>query len=307
MRIVIIIGLLAICLGLFLYCNLKEEEKYKEIIKFSTQSGPVNANYSVLTDNDNDDIVRGNRYPLNSQHLREDKGERRRRMMRERRRNRISPELNTDGIKIRPYGFYNEVPDINEYIHSFDYNTGHRVLDGYDIHNTRAENDIDMSDLNIINVNDFYKPYDFHYKPVVNSGAYPLRDSQVELKNGMITSIYPNICARYGSSSINELDIDSYFRSTWCDIGVLTNSSGTVPYNVLNLSAQFVGNSSPSQWRYRVYNKATSSYVFLPEDTRGTGTYQCLRDGDKVMNVAGFPGTYICQIQTNPIYVYERV
>ena len=203
MKIVILFILLAICLALFLYCNLKEEEKYKEIIKFSTQSGPVKDNYSVLTDNDNDDIIRGNRYPLN-----EIPGERRRKMMHQRkRRNRISPELNTDGIKIRPYGFYNEVPDINEYIHSFDYNTGHRVLDGYDIYNTRAQNDIDMSDLNIINVNDFYKPYDFHYKPVVNSGAYPLKDSQVELKNGMITSVYPNVCARYGSSSINSLTL----------------------------------------------------------------------------------------------------
>lgn len=301
MRIVIFVGLLTICIGLFLYCSMKEKEKYKEIVKFSTQSGPVRDNYSVLTDSNNDDKIRGNRYPLG-----EDKGERRKRFMRERRRHRISPELNKDGIKIRPYGFYNEVPDINEYIHSFDYNTGHRVLDGYDIYDTRAENDIDMSDLNIINVNDFYKPYDFHYKPVVQSGAYPLRDSQVELRNGMITSIYPNICSRYGSSVLPD-DINTYFRSTWCDIGVLTNDSTNVPYSVLNLSAQFVGNASPSQWRYRVYNKSTSSYVFLPENTRGTGTYQCLRDGDKVSNIAGFPGTYICQIQTNPIYVYERV
>lgn len=297
MRVLIFVVLIVICLALFIYCNLWEKEKYKEIVKFSAQGEPVKNNYYVLTDNDNDDIIRGNRYPIG-------KKEHRDFTLRERRRTKhlISPDLNTNGIKIRPYGYYNEVPDINEYIHSFDYNTGHKVLDGFDIHNTRAMNDIDIKDLNIYNVDNFYKPYDFHYKPVVNSMTYPIRDSQVELRNGMITSEYPNICARYGSSVLPD-DINGFFKSTWCSIGVLTNDKISSPYSVLNLYAQFVNGSLP--WRYRIYNKATSSYVFLPEGTRGSGTYGALRDGDIINNIPGFPGEYKTQIQKESIYVFE--
>jgi hypothetical protein len=290
--------LIGICLILFFYCNGKDEEKYKEIIKFSTQGGPVKDNYYVLTDNDNDDIIRGNQYSLNSN--------KRDMVLRHRRKTKhlISPKLSDVGIPIKPYGYYNEVPDINEYIHSFDYDTGHKVLDGFDIHNTRGMNNIDTSDLNIINVNDFYKPYDFHYRPVVNSMTYPIRDSKVELRNGMITSEYPNICARYGSSVLPD-DINGYFKSTWCSIGVLINNKIASPYSVLNLYAQFINGSLP--WRYRVYNKATSSYVFLPEGTRGSGVYQCLRDGDIVNNIPGFPGDYVVQIQKESTFVFESV
>ena len=293
--------MIVICLVLFISCN--GEEKYKEIVKFSTQGGNIKDNYYVLTDNDNDDIVRSNNYPLN--HNR-NKRNTRDMILRHRRRTKhlISPKLKDVGIPIRPYGYYNEVPDINEYIHSFDYNTGNKVLDGFDIYNTRGMNNIDTSDLNIINTNDFYKPYDFHYRPVVNSMTYPIRNSQVELRNGMITSEYPNICARYGSSVLPD-DINGFFKSKWCSVGILSNDKIASPYSVLNLYAQFVNGSLP--WRYRVYNKATSSYVFLPEGTRGSGVYQCLRDGDIVNNIPGFPGDYKTQIQKESTFVFESI
>lgn len=298
-RVLVILLLIIICISLFVYCYLcGKEEKYKEIIKFSTQSGPVKDNYYVLTDPDNDDIIRGNRYPLNKRqkylnHLRNNK---------RRERETIMPQLTTDGIKVKPYGFYSEVPDINEYIHSYDYQSGHKVLNGFDIYNTKALNDIDLNDLNVINVNDFYRPYDFHYKPVVNSSTYPIRDSQVELKNGMITSSYPNICSMYGSSNLPD-NINGYFPSTWCNIGILTNDKATPPFNSLGLYAQYTAGSIP--WRYRVSNPLGGNYIFLSESTKGSGTYWALRDGDQVSNIPGFPGTYICQIQKDRMYIFE--
>jgi hypothetical protein len=311
--VILIIILILICVSLFVYCYLCEknltreindeihkDEKYKEIRKFSEQSGPVRNNYYVLTNSDNDDLVRSNRYPLDQRkyHLDRTRGINRI----ERRQNAIMPKLTEDGIPVKPYGYYNEIPDINQYVHSFDYNTGHKSLDGFDIYNTRAMNDIDLKDLNVINVNDFYEPYNFRYKPVVNSSVYPLKDSQIEIKNGMITSSYPNICSRYGSSYLPD-DINMYFRSTWCNVGVLINNGAQPSFNVLNLYAQFRGGSLP--WVYRVYNKLTSSYIFLADGTKGSGTYGALRDGDIISNVPAFPGNYTVQIQKDRSYVFE--
>ena len=309
--VILIIILILICVSLFVYCYLCEknltneinnqihDEKYKEIRKFEEQNDLVKNNYYVVSDNDNEDIVRGNQYPLNQRKYHLDRMRGINRV--ERRERSIMPKLTEDGIKVRPYGYYNEVPDINEYIHSFDYNTGHRVLDGFDIYNTRAMNDITLKDLNVINVNDFYQPYDFKYKPVINGSIYPIRDSQVELRDGKISSIYPNVCAMYSSSNLPD-NINMYFPSTWCDIGILTNNNATVPFTVLNLYAQFRGGGLP--WKYRVYNKLTSSYIFLSENTRGSGSYGALIDNDNVSNIPGFPGTWNVQIQKDRTYIF---
>lgn len=302
----VIIILILICIGLFVYCSICEksiehklkEEKYHEIIKFESQGQPIKNNYYVLTDNDNQDIIRGNEYPLKNNYRKRTTNMKR--PFKE--RGVIMPKLQSDGIQIKPYGYISEVPDINEYIHSFDYNTGHKVLNGFDIYNTRGMSDINISGLNSYNVNDFYKPYDFKYKPIVNSSVYPLRDSEVELKNGMITSTYPNVCALYGSSNLPD-NINMYFQSTWCNIGILSNNNAVQPFTILNLYAQFRGGGLP--WRYRIYNKLTDSYVYLPENTRGSGSYGALRDGDVVSNIPGFNGSWICQVQKDRTYIFE--
>lgn len=299
----IIALLILICIGLFIYCYMCEksqEEKYHEIVKFESQGEPITNNYYVLTDNNNQDIIRGNDHPINKRNKYRKRTTNNKRPFKE--RGIVMPKLQTDGITIRPYGYISEVPDINEYIHNFDYNTGHKVLNGYDIYNTRGMNKVNISDLNNYNVNDFYKPYDFRYKPIVNSSIYPLRDSEVELRNGMITSTYPNICALYSSSNLPD-DINMYFQSTWCNIGILSNNNAVQPFTVLNLYAQFRGGGLP--WRYRVYNKLTDSYIYLPENTRGSGTYGSLRDGDIVSNIPGFPGNWSTSIQKDRTYIFE--
>lgn len=309
----IIAILILICIGLFVYCyvceksmshQLKEdkfnkhnkEEKYHEIVKFESQGEPIKNNYYVLTDNDNQDIIRGN--VIKSPYRKRTTNNKR--PFRE--HGSIIPKLESDGITIKPYGYISEVPDINEYIHSFDYNTGHKILDGYDIYNTRGMNKVNSSDLNVVNVNDFYRPYDFRYKPIVNSSIYPLRNNEIELHNGMITSTYPNVCSLFGSSNLPD-DINMYFQSTWCNVGILSNNNAVQPFTILNLYAQFKGGSLP--WRYRVYNKLTDSYVYLPENTRGSGSYGSLRDGDVVSNIPGFQGSWICQIQKDRTYIFE--
>lgn len=303
----IIIILILICIGLFVYCSICEksiehklkEEKYHEIIKFESQGQPIKNNYYVLTDNNNQDIIRGNEYPITKSNYRK-RTKNIKRPFKE--RGVIMPKLQSDGIQIKPYGYISEVPDINEYIHSFDYNTGHKVLNGFDIYNTRGMSDINISGLNSYNVNDFYKPYDFQYRPIVNSSVYPLRDSEVELRNGMITSTYPNVCALYSSSNLPD-NINMYFQSTWCNIGILSNNNAVQPFTILNLYANFRGGGIP--WRYRIYNKLTDSYVYLPENTRGSGSYGALIDGDIVSNIPGFNGEYKTQIQKDRTYIFE--
>src|SRR3989344_2748025 len=138
---------------------------------------------------------------------------------------------------------------------------------------------------------------DSQYHPiprVVANGSSPIR--------GEVTSLYGDICSRYGSSSLPD-GVYEYIPSKWCDIGILTSTTTAVPYTSLPLSAQYTGNVgtlTPSGWRYKVYDKINGSHVYLPDNTVGTGTWRSLRDGDTVNNIMGKPGIWTVQIQKQP-------
>src|SRR5579872_1973434 len=132
----------------------------------------------------------------------------------------------------------------------------------------------------------------------VSNGTYPIRDANIQLNLGEITSIYPDICSRYGSGVIPD-GIYNYMPSKWCDIGILYTKDQTVPYTALSLSAQFVSTTTPSGWRYRVFDAINKTYIFLPDNTIGSGSWHSLSNNDILNTIPGKPGNWTVQIQTN--------
>lgn len=127
--------------------------------------------------------------------------------------------------------------------------------------------------------------------------SFDPNDSSIPHHPGMITSVYPNACARYGSSSIYN-DIYTYFPSNWCSIGYVTNPSYQAPYTTMTLQAQFYGNA----WRYQVLDKINGVPIRLPDGTSGTGSNGTLRTGDN-LTIPSKTGTWSVNIILDPTYV----
>lgn len=119
-----------------------------------------------------------------------------------------------------------------------------------------------------------------------------------------ITSVYRDICARYGSGNLP----NNIIPSKWCDIGsVIIDQQligGGVPYTAFPFSARYVSSSTPSGWQYRIYDKINGTYIFLPDSIVGTGSWRTLRDGDIIKDIPGKPGRWKVQLQMAPSYVY---
>lgn len=114
---------------------------------------------------------------------------------------------------------------------------------------------------------------------------------------GMISSVYPNACAKYGSSSIYN-DVYDYFPSQWCDIGFVSNPSYQAPYTTMKLQAQFFG----MNWRYQALDSINNVPIRLPDGTKGTGSNMTLRTGDTVQ-IPSKTGNWTVTIVLDPTFV----
>lgn len=115
---------------------------------------------------------------------------------------------------------------------------------------------------------------------------------------GMYTSVYPDVCSRYGSSTMNVDPATYYMGSAWCPVGI-AQSVEEKERKMYALEARFIGNS----WGFRVRDNISQLYIYLT--TVGTGPYGAFRDGDKV-DIPGKAGHFSIQIQTqhNPYLLY---
>ena len=125
------------------------------------------------------------------------------------------------------------------------------------------------------------------------SGNNPIR--------GMMTSVYPNVCSQYGSSSIQLKPGDYYGGSNWCEVGVLMNTHQQ-PNSIYGLEARFMGNS----WEFRARDALVNLYIYL--QTIGNGPYGSYRTNDRVV-IPGKEGTWTIQIQTQqqPYLLYVPI
>ncbi len=130
----------------------------------------------------------------------------------------------------------------------------------------------------------------------------PLR--QESNLGGMVTSIYPDICSRYGTTLID--NYYTYFPSVMCDIGFVTSTAGgptSTESASMPLKAQYVGTITPSGWRYQVYDKPTGTSIWLPDNIIGTGRFQCLWNGDVIPTIVGKGGPWTVTISPKSYYV----
>ena len=123
-----------------------------------------------------------------------------------------------------------------------------------------------------------FQPRDF----ISMNGMNPIR--------GMYTSVYPNLCAQYGSSNIQVNPRDYYMGSEWCSVGILTHHS-----NMLSLESRWIAN----EWQHRVRDPITHLYINIDS---GNGPYRSFRTND-TLNIPGKNGTWTIQIQQDHPYL----
>lgn len=109
------------------------------------------------------------------------------------------------------------------------------------------------------------------------------------IRGGMYTSVRPDACSQYGSSSVQMPPVMYYTGGPWCTVGVLLNEGGH-GNSVFSLEAQFDG----TRWNHRARDPISTLFINFGEG--GSGTYGAFRDGDSVQ-VPGKHGRWAVQVQ----------
>ena len=144
-----------------------------------------------------------------------------------------------------------------------------------------------------------YQPSPMRFKNDINGAFVPM--SGTNPIRGMMTSVYPNVCSQYGSSSIQLQPADYYGGSNWCEVGILMNNHQQ-PNSIYGLESRFIGNS----WEFRARDALVNLYIYL--QTIGNGPYGAYRSNDKVV-IPGKEGVWTIQIQTQqqPYLLYVPI